>query len=69
MDGVLGRESIVVLFQLSQVMAEKRKEPQSQVVGLVKGHISIAVERSYPWIIRGAWLPSPMREHDPGWDL
>ena len=29
-DGMLGRESLVLLSQLSQVMAKKRKEPLSQ---------------------------------------
>ena len=46
-DGMLGREVLVVLSKLSQVMAEKREEPLLQVKGWVKVRISIAVARSY----------------------
>ena len=54
--------------QLSQVMSEKREETLSQVQGRVSGCTAIAVARSYSQMIRGAWLPSPLREREPGWD-
>ena len=66
---MLGRESLVVLSQLIRVMAEKREEPLLQVQGWVNGRIAIAVARSYSWMIRGAWLPSPLQEQEPVWDL
>ena len=67
-DGLLGREALVVISQLSQTMAEKREEPLSQVQGWLNGHIDIAVARSYSRMIRGAWLPSPLQKQEPGWD-
>ena len=67
-DRMLGRESLVMLSQLSQVMAEKRKEPLLQVQGWLNGRVTNAVARSYSQMTRGDWLPSPLRERDPDWD-
>ena len=66
--GMLGREPRIVLYQLSQVMAEKKKEPLYQVGGWVNGRIAIAVVSSYSQIIHVCWLPSPLREREPDWD-
>ena len=68
-DGMLGRESLVVLSQFSQVMAEKREEPLSQVRGWVNGRIAIVIVRSYSQMIRVSQLPSTLREREPGWYL
>ena len=68
-EGVLVMESLVVLSQLSQVMVEKREDPLLQIQEWVKGCIKIAVARSYSRMIRGARLPSPLREREPDWDL
>ena len=57
---MLGREALVVLSQLRQVMAEKRGE--------LNEHIAIAVVRLYSRMIRGDWLPSPLQEQEPDWD-
>ena len=46
-DGILGREALFVLSQLSRFMAEKREAPLSQVQGWVNRRITIAVTRSY----------------------
>ena len=46
-DGMLGREVLVVLSQLSRVMEEKREETLLKVQGWVNGKISIVVARSY----------------------
>ena len=67
-DEMLGRESIFVLSQLSQVMAQKREETLLQVQGCVNRHITIIIARSYSQMIRGARLPSPLREQEPDWD-
>ena len=67
-DGILGKESLVLLSQLSQVMEEKREEPLPQVRGWVNGRIAIAVSRSYSQMICGARLPSPLRERETGWN-
>ena len=68
-DGMLGREALFILSQLSRVMVDKREEPLSLVRGWVNVRIAIAVARSYSRMIRGARLPSPLREREPDWDL
>ena len=65
-DGMIGRESLVVLYQFSQFMADKSEELRSQVRGWLNRRITITVARSYSRMIRGAWLPSPLQERDPG---
>ena len=60
-DGMLGREALSVLFQLSQVISEKREEPLFQVRGWVNVRIGIAVVRSYSRMNRGSQVPSPLR--------
>ena len=62
---MLGKEALVVLYQFSQFMAEKREEPLSQVQGWVNGQTEIAVAGSYSWMISGARLLSPLREQEP----
>ena len=66
MDGILGREALVVISQLIPVMEMKREEPVLQIRGWVNGCITIAVARSYSQMIHGSWLPSPPREQEPG---
>ena len=44
-DGMLGRESPVVLVNLSRIMAVKMDKPISHVQGCINGRISIAVAR------------------------
>ena len=68
MEGILGMEALVVFSKLSLVMAEKREEPLSQVREWLNGQITITVARSYSWMIRGAWLPSLLRDQETGWD-
>ena len=68
-NGILGREDVLVLSPLIQVMAEKRENPLLQVQGWVNGLIAIAVARSYSQMIHGARLPSTLRERDLDWDL
>ena len=60
-DRILGREALVMLYQLSRVMAEKGEEPLLQIRGWVNGKIAIAVLRSYSQMICRAWLPSPLQ--------
>ena len=54
MGGMIGREAPVVLSKLSQVMAEKREAPISQLRGWVNEHIAITVVISYSQMISGA---------------
>ena len=45
--GILGREDIVIISNLSQIMVEKLEEPISDVCGWVSGWIAISVARNY----------------------
>ena len=60
-DGMLGKEALVVLTNLSRLMVEKLEEPISHVRGWVNGRIAVAVARSYSRMIHGDRLPSPLR--------
>ena len=46
-DGMLGKEALVVLTNLSRLIATNLEEPLSQVRGWVNGRIAIAVVRSH----------------------
>ena len=60
-DGMIGREDLVIISQLSRVMSEKSEETILQVRGWVNRRIAIAVARSYSWMILRARLPSPLQ--------
>ena len=68
-DGILGKEALVVLANLSQLMEAKTDETISHVGGWINRRIAIAVARSYSRMILRARLPSPLRGQDPEWDL
>ena len=55
-DGMLGKEAILVLITLSQLMTEKLNEPISHICGWVNRRITIAVARSCSRMICGAWF-------------
>ena len=65
---ILGREALVVLVNLSQLMAEKTDDPISRVQGCINSHIAIAVTSLYSCMIYGARLPSPLQDREPYWD-
>ena len=67
-DRMLGRKSLVLLSQMSIVMAEKSEEPLLQVRGWSNVCITIAVARSYSQIIRIAQHPSPLWEQELDWN-
>ena len=50
-DGMLGREALVILENLSQLMAAKMDEPISHVQVWINGQFEIAVARSYSRMI------------------
>ena len=68
MEGVLEREALVVLSQLSPAIADKREKYLLQVRGWVNRRITIDVARFYSQMISRARLPSPLREREPDWD-
>ena len=57
-DVILVKEELVVLINLSQLMAEKIEETISYVRGYFNRQIEIEVVRFYSCMIRGACLPS-----------
>ena len=52
--GILRKEALVVLSNLSRLVAEKTEEPISHVCGWVNGWIKIAATRSLCRMIYGA---------------
>ena len=52
--GILGREALVLLAQLSQIIAEKRDKPILHVRVWINGQITTVVARSYSHMIRGS---------------
>ena len=67
-DGMLGKESLVVLVNLSQLMAAKMKESISHVHDWINDRIAITVAIMYSCMIRGACLHSPLWDRDPVWE-
>ena len=65
---MLGRETLVVLTTLSQLIAAKMDDPILHMQGWVNGGITIEVARVYSQIIHGDRLPSPLQDRDPDWD-
>ena len=65
---MLGREALVVLANLSRLMAAKIDEPIFHVQGWINGRIAITVARSYSCIICGDILPSSLWDQEPYWD-
>ena len=65
---MLVKEALVVLTNLSQLMAEKPEEPISHVRGWVNIWISITAVRFYSRMIRGYSLPIPLRYQELEWD-
>ena len=65
---MLGKEALVVLVKLSQIMAAKIEEPITHVRGWDNGCTTITVARLYSRMIRGALLASPLRDQEPDWD-
>ena len=68
MDGILGKEALVILTTFSQLMEEKLEEPISRVRSWVKVRIVISVTRPYSCMIQGDFLTSPLRDWEPNWD-
>ena len=67
-DGMLGREALVILTNLSRLMVAKTDEPILHMQGWINGQILIAVSRSYSHIICRYQPPSPLRDRYPDWE-
>ena len=66
-DGMLGKEALVILANFSQIMASKMYEPIPHVHGYIKGQILIDVAKSYSQMIRGARLTNLLRDRKSEW--
>ena len=62
---MIGKEALVVLANLSRLMAAKMEETILHVQASVNSWIGIAFAILYFHIIRGACLPSPLWDRDP----
>ena len=64
-----GREGSPILA-LSTELSHGRENGRTpfKSMGVGNGRIAIAVARSYSRMIRGAWIPSPLQEQEPGCD-
>ena len=58
-----GKEAVVILATLSQVMAEKMDEP----ILHVNSQIKIMFARSYSRVFLGSLSPSPFLTQEPDW--
>ena len=58
-NGMLGREALIILANLSRFMAAKMDKTISHVMIWIKGIIKITVEKSYSHMIHGARINSP----------
>ena len=68
-DEMIGKDDLILLENLSQLIAAKMDEPISLVRGWIKVLIEIAVVRSYSQMIRKDQPPSPLRYQETDWDL
>ena len=60
MYGVMGKEALVVLTTLSQLIAAKLDKSISHITGWDNGWVSITVVRLYYRLLRGYWDPIPL---------
>ena len=68
-DGMLGREAMVALKNLSLLMTAKMDEPILYVRGWIISQIAIGVARLYSRMTHRARIPRPRRNQDQDWDL
>ena len=69
MEDVIGKEALVVLTHLSQLMVKKLKEPLSHVHGWVNVQIIIVLTRLYSRTICVVSLISTLRYWELDWYL
>ena len=67
-DGMLGKESLTVLANLSRLVAAKINESIPHVQGWINGHITIEIDRSYSRMICGYRITSPLQDWEADWD-
>ena len=64
-DGMQGKEALVVLANLSQLMVAKMDKSVFHMRGWINGRVAILVTGSYFLMICRARLPSPLWDWEP----
>ena len=64
---MMGKEALVVLATLSQIMVEKMDKPILHIKGWNNKRIAIAVTWFYSQVIREAQAPSPFQTQELDW--
>ena len=64
---MMGKEALVVITKLSQLMVAKMDKPILHIKGWNNERIEIAVIWFYSQAIRGAQAPSPFQTQDINW--
>ena len=67
-NGILGMEALVVLANLSQVMAAKMEKHILHTQSCINGRFATAVARYCAQMIRRYQLPSPLQDRELDWD-
>ena len=67
-DGMLGKEVLIIITNLSRLMAAKLEELISHVRSWVNGQLTILFMRSYYHMFFGYCLPSPLQDQELDWD-
>ena len=67
-DGMVGKEALVIINGLSRIVAEKMDDPISHICGWINGRIAISVARFYSQMIHGARLSSRLPDRNLDWN-
>ena len=67
-DGVLGYEADNLVKRLAQKLAEKWDLPYSQICGLMRARVSIAIARATHLCLRGSRTPASGISHRVRWE-
>ena len=67
-DGMLGREANNLIRRIALKLAEKWSFPYSQVCGMVRARVSIAIARATHLCIRGSRVPASKMSQKVQWD-
>ena len=67
-DGMLGYEANNLIKRLAQKLAEKWNLPYSQVCGLVRARVSVAIARTTHMCLRGSRIPASKTSRRVQWE-
>ena len=68
-DGMIGKESKLLLKKLSALLSEKWEKPYLEVCGFINARMSIAIVRATHLCLRGSRIPTgQMSTRRPQWE-